>query len=114
MYALGGKHSRHSPHPKACRICLAGASMLERVESRRLLSSSLSNGVLRIIGSAANDVITVSFDGKKVTVVENGQSRQFATTSIPKVNADGGAGNDSISVGKTLSRPATLLGGNGN
>jgi Ca2+-binding RTX toxin-like protein len=88
--------------------------ILDSLESRRLLSSSLSGGVLKVLASAAADVISIDFDGTRVRVVENGVSKSFASSSAPRVSADLRGGNDRLTLGPGMTKSATVLGGAGN
>jgi len=88
--------------------------MLDHLEGRRFLSSSLSGGVLRIIASAVADVISVDFGGAKVRVVENGVTKSFSSATAPRINAELRGGNDSLTIGSGISTSTTILGGDGN
>jgi hypothetical protein len=53
--------------------------MLEGLENRRLLSSSLNaaTGELLVVGTAGNDTIRLATAGKSVVVSDNGKTSSF-------------------------------------
>ena len=83
---------------------------IQNLESRRLLTSALADGVLTVTGTAKKDDITVSLssDGATITVKQRSQKNRFkkaTTTSTDYVAADvtslivnAGAGNDKVSL----------------
>ena len=99
--------------------------MFENLEGRRLLSASLGNdGVLRVTGTAGPDHIRVSVHAlthhhhehaphHQVVVQEGHSVHTFDAAAVLRVLVDGGAGGDSISAAH-LSKPAVLIGGDGN
>ena len=112
------------------------SEMLEMLEGRRLLSSTLADGVLTITGTANNDRVLVAAVRDRVYVVEatvtpgeNGGRPTVTTTrnsyardEVDSIVANLGAGNDSIIVNDGFSFfrrggdpiPATLNGEAGN
>ncbi|HEX2973816.1 MAG TPA: calcium-binding protein [Tepidisphaeraceae bacterium] len=97
--------------------CQAGIGV-ERLEGRMLLSASLQEGVLTVIGSNKSDSIEIVFDSStsQLRVLENEQvTRTIDTTqeSVTKIVVYGGNGDDLIQIVGTAI-PANLLGGNGN
>src|SRR6266850_2186507 len=93
--------------------------VLEPLESRTLLSVSLDNGTLSIVGTNAADQILVrpskSLDMLKVGF--NGQFSFFKLADVTAINIDAGGGNDSVmipEIGAPIEVPATILGGAGN
>jgi Ca2+-binding RTX toxin-like protein len=88
--------------------------MLESLESRRLLTTTLTDGTLVVIGTAGNDDIGIwQPDTTTTRVVFNGQTTDYATADVKGISIDGGDGNDLIVVGKH-GQNATLIGGRGN
>src|SRR3954466_14204931 len=90
----------------------------EELESRRMLSATLSGSTLVINGGKHWDVITVTRAGKAGLIVDvNGEEQTFSLTSVKKFKIAGGRGDDSITVG-TLDRPisvaAVITGNEGN
>ena len=91
--------------------------MLQPLESRRLLSSSLSAGTLTVLGTAAADTITLSLvGGTTIRVTESVGSlvSNFALASVSKIVVKTGAGNDSLTISTNIARPASILGESGN
>jgi Ca2+-binding RTX toxin-like protein len=104
---------------------------VQRLEDRKLLSATLSGGVLTVEGTRYNDNITVSLseDGSTITVSEAKRRRHGRTAATPttttfnapdvtSISINGGLGNDNIvmkSLGDTdFATPATILGGGGD
>lgn len=90
------------------------ARFFEPLETRKLMSASLVNGVLTVSGSNLNDVIAVSQDATRVRVNENGVVSAFALSSVNSVVVDGLGGNDQLLGRTNLQKPMTLRGGEGN
>src|SRR5437773_4358870 len=99
--------------------------MFQPLEERRLLSAAVEAGILTVVGTDANDTISVGLnatDNTKVDVGINGTVTSFAllnadtTAAITGIKISGGNGDDKITVDQTnggIAIPATLLGGNG-
>jgi hypothetical protein len=73
----------------------------------------LSQGLLDIIGTDANDSITVQKDGRKLTVSVNAHKSQFNTADVSAIHVDSGAGDDSVTLGAGVTG-AYIVGGDGN
>ncbi len=86
----------------------------EAVESRRLLSSSLSGGVLNIVGSTGNDVVNVTLSGSSIKVAEGSTSKTYTYSQVNKITADLKAGNDSLTLSESIAKPSSILGSAGN
>ncbi|HEV8292020.1 MAG TPA: hypothetical protein VGP94_08850, partial [Tepidisphaeraceae bacterium] len=89
------------------------------LESRTLLSASLDNGTLNVVGSDAADTIWLrpakSIDLLKVIV--NDQISFFKMADVSAIHIDAGAGNDSLLISEiraVVDAPATILGGAGD
>jgi len=76
---------------------------------------NLTGGVLTVIGSGEADVITITPAlGGKIRVVDSGRLlHQLPATSVRRIVVDGDFGNDTITVGAALLKPAFLYGGYG-
>jgi len=94
---------------------------VERLESRALLTATITRGILAIRGTAGNDVIEVrrsADDASILQVIENGDvvfSREVS--AVRQIRVDGGDGNDEITVsqdGGALVMPVIIRGGRGN
>ena len=93
--------------------------VLEPLESRTLLSVSVGNGTLNIVGTDAADSIRVRVakDHSLLQVKINGQVNLVHKADVTAINIDAGAGDDIVMIsesGGPLQIPATILGGNGN
>ncbi len=89
-----------------------GSAAIEVLEGRRMLSASLVKGILRITGTAGDDVIRISRSGTSIEVDINGVSQNFKASAIRGVRIRAGKGNDSVVVGPAL--PSIISGGPGN
>ena len=99
--------------------------MFQPLEERRLLSAAVEAGILTVVGTDANDTISVGLnatDNTKLDVNINGTTSSFAllnadtTAAITGIKISGGNGDDKISIDQTnggITLPATLVGGNG-
>lgn len=103
------------------------AMMIDPLESRLLLSSSLSHGVLKITGTSRNDQISVNYFkilGMNEVVVQQitlGSTtphfKKYNPGAIKKIHIVGGAGNDVVTFlasGAAFKFPVFFDGGTGN
>src|SRR3954452_20310470 len=88
-------------------------SLIEPLEGRQLLSTTLVAGLLTVTGTASADIIQLDLSGSYVIVTEGRTSRRFTSASITRVSINTLAGNDFISLGR-VTAPATIFGGDGN
>src|SRR5947199_5741807 len=93
--------------------------ILEPLESRTLLSVSVDNGTLNIVGTDAADNIRmrVARDKSLLKVWVNDQVSLFPKADVTAINVDAGAGDDIVmisQIGGLIEIPATILGGEGN
>jgi Ca2+-binding RTX toxin-like protein len=92
---------------------------VEGLESRTLLSATLSDGVLTVTGTAGADRIEVQnrSDKGQIKLELNGRETKYAFSSVTKIVIDGLAGNDVISYSGRdggLNVPGVLNGGDGD
>ncbi|MFM8379881.1 MAG: beta-propeller domain-containing protein [Planctomycetia bacterium] len=97
------------------------AFSVERLETRALLTATISRGILSIRGTVANDVIEVrrSADAANVLqVVENGRvTFSRVASAVRQIWVNGGDGHDEIIVNQAngvIAIPTTIRGGRGN
>jgi Ca2+-binding RTX toxin-like protein len=103
-------------------LSVAGRASVEHLESRTLLSATLSaKGTLVADGTGANDTIVISRDAKrptKILVTINGTGVKFPSGSVKRIEITGQGGADRLTLNDGLgiisARGATLLGGDGN
>jgi Ca2+-binding RTX toxin-like protein len=90
--------------------------MIESLELRKLLSSSVSAGILSIIGTTSADRIDVTTDGANIKVDEhNGTTpKSYSASSITRINADLKDGADKLTVATSITKPTSISGGSGN
>lgn len=95
-------------------IVRAAHSAVEELEGRRLLSASLSGGVLTITGTASADAITVSVSGTTLTVSDNGTPSTFTVSSVTSIVLNLGDGNDTATLAASVTAPGNFYGGDGD
>jgi len=92
-------------------------SICEQLESRRLLSAALVDGVLKVVGTEGNDKIYVAGtrSGGPIVVQINGTKTTFARGPVHRIEVSGLGGDDVLNAG-SLFHPAGVLmkGGMGN
>lgn len=96
---------------------------VESLESRTLLSATLSGGTLLIDGTRRSDSIEIYTGAdptNRIVVVVNGVGDTFRASAVKNIVVNAGLGDDQINTGALpgqavrVSKPATLLGGSGN
>ena len=90
--------------------------MFESLETRRLMSNTLSAGLLHIEGTSVADTVSVylSAAGDKVVVAHNGVTQSFWKSQVNRLAIGAGGGNNVIAVSPNLTLPATIACGSGN
>jgi len=91
--------------------------VVEALESRQLLSASLLRGVLRVNGTAGDDVITVGLDPANVAriLVNDGVTNtRFTKTAVTSVLIITGDGADKVTIGSGLKQQIAIKSGEGN
>src|SRR5215207_9981152 len=73
-------------------------AVFEILENRRLLSAAVVDGVLVVVGTDADDYISVAHDADNVYVNDNGTVSMFPRGSVQSVSMSGLAGNDTLQV----------------
>src|SRR5687768_3610076 len=92
---------------------------IETLETRALLSVSLNDGVLTIVGTSGGDNIEVQkrADDNELRVELNGSETEYALGSVNRVVIRGLAGSDRIEYSGRDGRldiPGSISGGDGN
>src|SRR6266566_7754002 len=96
--------------------------MFERLETRKLLSADLQNGVLNVTGSDGNDNIRLAISGDQIVVQEDSGNTSFAVSDVTSIQVHAGAGDDHVQldpdvIGADIQGEGgddTLIGGNGD
>jgi Ca2+-binding RTX toxin-like protein len=88
------------------------ATMIEALEDRRMLSASLAKGVLRVSGTAGDDVIRIQKSSTSIQAIIDGVTQTFNAGAVKKIRVMAGAGDDSVLVGPAI--PSNIAGGPGN
>ena len=99
-------------------------AVVETLETRRLLSTTLDGDVLRVLGTPGDDSITVDLaDNGAIRVDLNGNATLHDADAFDRIRFDTGNGDDLVSVDPAVSQPTyadlgngddTFLGGAGN
>jgi FG-GAP-like repeat/RTX calcium-binding nonapeptide repeat (4 copies) len=80
-----------------------------------IVKASVSNGTLVVVGTPANETISVTLVGNMVSVQATGYSvGTFPLSELTGVHIVGGTGDDKLKVGSTVLLPATIRGGSGD
>jgi len=87
--------------------------MFETLESRQLLSASLSHGTLYVWGSQRGDTVHLRLESSTVIVFENSANTRFPASAVARIVVNGRGGDDFI-INGAGSIPAVIAGGPGN
>ena len=102
------------------KINQAASPVIERLESRQLLSGGVTltaSGILSVSGTRKGDKISILVDHKKPTNLDvsvNGKIKVVKASQVAGIVVAGAEGNDSITEDGAITAPSTLLGGTGN
>lgn len=90
--------------------------MIEFLESRRLLASSLVKGMLKVAGSDGNDTILVSrsIGTLYVDIPNLGISQAYAVADVRSIVVDALGGHDVVTLTALVTAPSTIRGGAGD
>jgi Ca2+-binding RTX toxin-like protein len=87
--------------------------MLEHLETRTLLTASLANSVLTVLGTGSSDDIHISNTSANVFVKVGSEATQsFDITKVKQIVVNAGGGNDHVIVGLTNTTLTTKINGN--
>ena len=84
------------------------------LESRRLLSVTLDDGVLTVTGTDLDDQLGVGRSPTMIVVNDNGTSSEWDPALVDSIVVNGLSGNDLIGVMRPVHKPLTANGGEGN
>lgn len=88
---------------------------IETLETRRLMSASLSGGVLTVNGTDNIDNIDLSLSNGKIVVKRNNVVEgQFTATAVNSYKIYAKNGNDKVVLASNIYKPGTIEGGIGN
>lgn len=90
---------------------------LESLDDRSLMSVTLSNGLLTVVGTTGADQIRVTLASPtvlQVTVDTTGDIRQFNLSAVNSILVRALAGNDFVLIGPNIKIHAEVHGGLGN
>jgi hypothetical protein len=109
----------HLAKTKANRLSAATRPVVEQLEQRQLLSVTLTDGTLAIVGTEAADTIDIYPSTRfndRLMVSVNGANTHFALSAVQRIQVDALGGDDYVNVSSRASRitmPVMLLGGEG-
>src|SRR4051794_34389096 len=97
-------------------ICATATNpVIEALEDRRMLSASLTRGVLKINGTASADAITVTVDSStKLRVNDGTTSKRFTRSQVKTIVISSGDGADTINIGNGIKQQITIKAGEGD
>src|SRR2546423_6135184 len=87
---------------------------IEHLETRVVLSVSLFNGQLAIVGSIKADSVSLDVNGNTLSLVFNGNASNFSLAQVHKISISAGAGDDLVALSDAVTIPAIIHGGAGN
>jgi Ca2+-binding RTX toxin-like protein len=89
---------------------------IQWLESRRLLATTLANGILEVEATGGNDRISVymSANGFQLIVQENILVQSFDPIAVLLIVVNAGGGNDVVRIANAITANATIHGGAGN
>lgn len=87
---------------------------LESLESRRLLSVTLEQGVLTVTGTEVADQLAVGRNQTMIVVNDNGTASQWNPTEVTSIVVNGLDGADQIAIMPGVFKPITINAGAGN
>src|SRR6185436_4628522 len=94
------------------------AHFFELLEARQLLAGTFqvaAGGLININGTANDDAIVLSQNGKRLSISINGKSKSFALKTFKKLRINCGAGDDSVTWSRgRISQPMIENGGAGD
>lgn len=85
----------------------------EYLELRTLLSATLADGVLSIVGTDEADRVSVRADGDNLVATVNGEESTFASADVTSIDVAVGGGDDRVNL-RGVTQDATIDGGAGN
>src|SRR5688500_6566639 len=105
-----GDHGGDTTKRKAAMVM-----QFEQLESRRLMSVSLSGGVLTLTGNNAAQTMRVDVSGTNLVASDGlGTVRTAAVSAVNSIVVNALGGNDRVLVSSAVTRPTALDGGAGN
>ena len=85
----------------------------ERLETRRLMSASFENGVLRVDTLDGDDVVTFARSGSKLELNDNGETSSYTLTSVRRIEVTTAGGDDVVDL-LGVDIPVVVNAGSGN
>jgi Ca2+-binding RTX toxin-like protein len=92
---------------------MRSTTLIESLETRRLFDTSLSNGVLVVLGTSGDDEVTFQENETSLIVTLNDDDDTYDRSAVSVILVDVGRGADSVVLGNRNIR-AQIKGGRGN
>ena len=115
------RNRKDRPVPTQQRTAPAARqALVEPLEGRQLLSATLAEGLLAVVGTHRADQIVIAVDAAdaaKLNVTVNGTTSAFALADVASIVVDAGRGNDRVLLDEAhglITASAVLNGGAGN
>src|SRR4051812_48496134 len=86
---------------------------VQALEDRRLLSASISNGVVSVYGGTGADTISITKTNTDLVTKVNTVVKSFKLTAVTKIVINANGGNDKVTVATNITKPTTINGGDG-
>jgi Ca2+-binding RTX toxin-like protein len=91
-------------------------AMIEQLENRLFLTSTLTGTTLKVVGTGGDDSIIVSVasnDPSRYVVNESGVNKRFRKSAVKTIRIDGRAGADTIRINAGVAAKLNISGGAG-
>jgi Ca2+-binding RTX toxin-like protein len=108
-----GMHSITAVYNGDANFTASTATISVSITSAASNFATLSGGVLTFNGPAGDNTLALTTSGSHLIATLNGVNSRFRLASIASINLNGGAGNDTITIGSGVPG-STVLGGTGN
>ncbi|MGH7176643.1 MAG: calcium-binding protein, partial [Tepidisphaeraceae bacterium] len=92
---------------------MSNSMNLETLESRRMLSVSVSNGIVRVRGTEQPDDIQIRQDLRNIYITDNGVKNTLAKSRVSRIIVDTLGGDDIVQASQQVTRRMLVRAGQG-
>ena len=110
---IAPKTSAATASARPSALAALQAAAFETLENRRLMTATLDDGVLSVLGTEANDRVAFEVAGNKLTVIERDGSTNFDADAVRRVVVEGRGGDDVLDLRNAPAVPVRIAGGAG-
>src|SRR4051794_8324081 len=71
-------------------------TLFEQLESRQMMSATLVNGIVQVMGTGGNDVISIDQTTQSLRVTINGVTQSFPRSGVSGISVDAMGGADLV------------------